>query len=124
MQNFSSVGNGIPGGTLVSQSFTSRSGFPFAMVEPVGNPANGDSDGDGMPDYWEELYGLNLLLDDSLFDPDSDGLNNLNEFTHQSNPGLADTDEDGLNDGAEVNTHGTDPSNPDQMGTDLPMPRN
>ena len=116
MQNFSSVGNGIPGGTLVSQSFTSRSGFPFAMVEPVGNPANGDSDGDGMPDYWEELYGLNLLLDDSLFDPDSDGLNNLNEFTHKSNPGLADTDEDGLNDGAEVNTHGTDPSNPDPDG--------
>ena len=40
----------------------------------------------------------------------------MNEFTHQSNPVLADTDEDGLNDGAEVNTHGTDPSNPDPDG--------
>ena len=116
MQNFSSIGNGISGGTLVNKSYTSRSGFPFAMVEPVGNPAIGDTDGDGIPDYWEELYGLDLFSDDSLLDRDFDGLSNLGEFTNHANPLVADTDEDGLNDGDEVNSHGTDPANPDPDG--------
>ena len=69
-----------------------------------------------MPDYWEELYGLDLFSDDSLLDRDFDGLSNLGEFTNHANPLVADTDEDGLNDGDEVNSHGTDPANPDPDG--------
>ena len=71
--------------------------------------------GTEMPDYWEELYGLDLFSDDSL-DRDFDGLSNLGEFTNHANPLVADTDEDGLNDGDEVNSHGTDPANPDPDG--------
>ena len=43
-----------------------------------------DSDGDGMPDWWEKLYGLNpssAVGDDGAGgDPDRDGLSNLAEY--------------------------------------------
>ena len=40
-----------------------------------------DADGDGMPDFWENLYGLNPNSPaDALLDRDADNLNNLEEF--------------------------------------------
>ena len=39
-----------------------------------------DSDNDGMADWWEILYGLNVGVDDSGLDLDLDGLTNLEEF--------------------------------------------
>jgi len=45
-----------------------------------------DSDGDGMPDVWELEYGLNAGEDDSAFDPDGDGVNNLAEYNGGWNP--------------------------------------
>ena len=45
-----------------------------------------DSDGDGMPDGWEIANGLNPLVDDSLGDPDADGLTNLDEYRLGTNP--------------------------------------
>ena len=64
---------------------------------------DGDIDNDGLPDYWEELWGLNSLnpLDASL-DADADGLDNLSEFGFGSNPLDGDSDEDGVCDGDEV----------------------
>jgi plastocyanin len=44
-------------------------------------------------------------------DPDTDGLNNYDEFVEQSDPTNADTDGDGLADGDEVNVYLTDPAN-------------
>ncbi|MBI5390050.1 hypothetical protein HZB02_01035 [Candidatus Woesearchaeota archaeon] len=71
-----------------------------------------DSDHDGMPDSWEERYGLNISKDDSKEDPDKDGLTNLEEFQHQTNPTTSDTDGDGMSDGDEVragrNPNGSD----------------
>ena len=100
-----------------------------------------DSDNDGLPDNWEERYGLDpndngLDPDENGLvnvdngpdgDPDEDGVNNEDEYANKTNPIDEDTDEDGLNDGAETNTGvfvsasntGTDPKNADTDGDGL-----
>ena len=46
-----------------------------------------DSDGDGIPDWWEKLYGLNpFYAGDALEDIDGDGWNALTEFKNGTNP--------------------------------------
>lgn len=101
--------------------------------------AKTDSDADGMDDDWERKHGLVVGVKDGDADADVDGLTNLQEFlaaldpqdsdtdnddlkdgaevnTHHTNPASADTDADGLTDGAEVNTHGTNPLSADTDG--------
>jgi hypothetical protein len=81
-----------------------------------------DSDNDGLPDGWEDLY----LLDkndpaDAALDSDTDGSNNLQEYERDTHPRNPDTDSDGFLDGVETKTGvwtsptdtGTDPLNPD-----------
>ncbi|MDD4872457.1 MAG: PKD domain-containing protein [Kiritimatiellae bacterium] len=45
-----------------------------------------DSDGDGMPDWWEVAHGLNRLANDASGDPDVDGYSNLAEWQGRSDP--------------------------------------
>jgi hypothetical protein len=71
-----------------------------------------DSDGDGMPDTWEEAYGLNPFVKDADQDPDEDGLNNLEEYNRGTLPNNRDTDGDGYNDGREI-AQSTDPKDKD-----------
>lgn len=69
----------------------------------------GDRDCDGLPDEWETANGLDPdSAADAMADGDGDGLNNLEEYAHGTNPRNADTDGDGVSDGAEV-AAGTDP---------------
>lgn len=49
-----------------------------------------DADKDGMPDWFEKLYGLNPNLNDAALDPDGDGRTNLEEYNAGTNPVLAD----------------------------------
>lgn len=70
-----------------------------------------DTDGDGMPDFWEIKNGLNPNdPTDVDQDPDKDGLTNLQEFKHGTDPNDPDTDHGGVKDGVEVK-RGTNPRN-------------
>jgi len=65
---------------------------------------NPDSDGDGLPDWWEYRYfpgDLTKLSGGGDFD--GDGATDLQEFLAGSDPTNPDTDGDGLTDGEELN---------------------
>jgi hypothetical protein len=84
----------------------------FALRGSAGGGAGcpGDSDCDGMPDAWEVAHGLDPLDPaDARLDPDGDGLTNLEEYRHGTDPRRADTDGDGIPDGVEV-AAGLDPT--------------
>ncbi|MHA1684565.1 MAG: right-handed parallel beta-helix repeat-containing protein [Promethearchaeota archaeon] len=66
------------------------------------NPSNNDSDGDSMPDGWEDYNGLDVMADDSLLDLDGDFLQNIYEFSLGTNPNNNDTDGDLMGDGWEI----------------------
>ncbi len=61
-----------------------------------------DSDGDGMPDWWEVLHGLDPGNADGVdgphADPDQDGLTNYQEYLAGTDPWNADTAGDGFSD--------------------------
>ena len=81
---------------------------------------NEDLDGDGLPDAWEETFGLNPSdPDDADDDGDGDGLINTEEFENNTDPTERDTDGDDLADGEEVSTTMTDPTKRDSDGDGL-----
>lgn len=49
-----------------------------------------DSDNDGIPDGWEERYGLNPFVNDGGLDPDNDDFTNYEEFLNDTNPFIPD----------------------------------
>ncbi len=80
-----------------------------------------DTDGDGIPDRYEDLYGFLDPADptDAANDEDGDGLSNLGEFLAGTDPENPDTDGDTLSDGREVNETGTNPLLADTDGDAL-----
>ena len=62
-----------------------------------------------MPDGWEIAHGLNPLVNDASLDPDGDGLTNLQEFQHSTDPWQFDSDHDGISDASEI-LMGLDPN--------------
>lgn len=104
------VGGGAANGTIASYSNVS-----------VTHQNNSDSDSDGMPDTYENTYGLNPAVDDANENLDNDGLSNIQEYQgadgipgtgDETLPNDADSDDDDVNDGPEL-INGTDPLNPD-----------
>jgi alpha-galactosidase len=80
-----------------------------------------DTDGDGLPDFYELAY-TNPPSSTALTpsgNPDNDGLTNLEEYQIGTNPTLADTDGDSLLDGPELTGVGSrPPTNPLSADTD------
>lgn len=73
----------------------------------AGDVCDNDIDGDGLTNAQEAIYGTNPANQDT----DGDGLNDGAEVsTYGTNPLIADTDGDSLTDGAEINTYGTSPT--------------
>jgi hypothetical protein len=74
-----------------------------------------DSDGDGLPDWWETAHELDpnsaIGSNGAAGDPDLDGLTNLQEDLRGTDPMNPDSDRDGFSDGVEV-TYGSNPLNP------------
>lgn len=64
-------------------------------------PGDIDSDGDGLPEAWERLHGLDPANPMDPPDPDFDGLSNREEYLLGLDPRQADGDGDGLGDGTE-----------------------
>jgi hypothetical protein len=86
----------IPSGTYfvyaeVTDGLDTRGGYasgPIVITSPAAPPP--DADGDGLPDAFEILYGLNpnsaVGKDGANGDPDGDGFTNLQEYQRGSNP--------------------------------------
>ncbi len=66
------------------------------------SPTPMDTDGDGMPDYWENQWSFDPNdPGDAAQDADGDGISNLDEYLNGTNPRDADSDDDGVDDGAD-----------------------
>ncbi|MBL9138329.1 MAG: hypothetical protein JNK85_20840 [Verrucomicrobiales bacterium] len=77
-----------------------------------------DTDGDGLPDDWEQKF-FSGLGEGGTNDGDQDALSNAQEFAIGSSPTDADSDDDGLADGDEVARTKTDPIKRDSDGDTL-----
>jgi len=79
-----------------------------------------DQDGDTLPRWWEQTYGLSdANAGDAAGDLDGDGMSNADEYAHHSRPDAADSDGDGLSDLQEIVTYATDPIRVDSDGDGL-----
>ena len=97
----------------------------YKLLETSSAPVS-DSDNDGLPDIWEKQF-FDNLDQAAEGDPDSDGLNNAEEFESGTKPNNADSDDDGYSDGVETGTGkwvsaqntGTSPTKSDSDGDGL-----
>jgi hypothetical protein len=79
-----------------------------------------DTDEDGLPDDWENQNFGSLTARDGTVDGDSDGLTNSQEFGLGTNPDRRDTDGDGLNDYSDPRPLASTPNPNDTDGDYLP----
>jgi hypothetical protein len=66
----------------------SNHGNAYIYTSAITNDCEGDSDSDGLPDSWEMQY-FDTLTYNGADDPDSDGINNQQEYQSGTNPTAA-----------------------------------
>jgi Bacterial TSP3 repeat len=86
-------------------------GYHYVAVDANGNPLAtfndgipnylDDTDGNGLPDWWE-IQNFGHIRNDPNADPDGDGLSNLQEYRLGTNPNKFDSDGDGMSDSLEI----------------------
>jgi len=105
----------VSSGTTIISAMNEGALGVIAINVVLGGASNG-----GIPDSWAIAHGLDPNDPAMPFeDPDHDGLNNLQEFQHGTDPHNPDTDGDGLPDGLEI-ALGGDPLNPNDFLSLLP----
>lgn len=80
-----------------------------------------DFDGDGIPNYWEEQYGLNPNNpNDATNHPPGDRLTYLQKYLYGLNPLTTDTDGDGISDYDEIFIYHSNPLSANTAGDGIP----
>ena len=105
------LGFSASAGTTCSElSLSARAGYADNLLVDMSQPEDIDTDGDGIPDWWEILHGFDPYDSaDGALDPDNDLLSNLLEYQNGTHPFNPDTDGDALLDGYEVLVSKTNP---------------
>ena len=67
-------------GLIDSEEDAGCEGYDGLNIVEARHPEGFDSDGDGMPDWWEKAKGLNANEPDNNGDPDGDGYTNLEDY--------------------------------------------
>jgi hypothetical protein len=89
----------VSGGTVVVDKLVATNSSCVSLVDQTGGTLsvgtlvldpNGDIDGDGLPNWWEQLYSLDPLSSSGNNgpdgDPDGDGYSNMQEYLMGTNP--------------------------------------
>jgi hypothetical protein len=78
------TGSALPAGMIVSATATNPNGSTSSFATNR-TATMVDSDGDGIPNAWESLFGLNPFVNDADLDYDGDGWTNKQEYIAGTN---------------------------------------